>query len=410
MRILFAPAATGSGHNMRVLSLAREIRELRPDAELTVLLGSLQATFTPMFTEAGVTVVDLAAGQAVDYATKSNLGRRMDWAGYIGGYLAPAFVNGERILRYLSLIQDQRPDLVVSDYNMSASMAAAILGTPHALVTERYDFTLYQLDDRTLVDGGFDIEPEDLRHGRNALHACFEWIVGDAEVVLTDKPLVPELDEGTAVAKALAPGGNAVFTGPMVRRVPPPADGAKVRADLGIPEGPLMVGSVGGTTMFLENKQKVIDCYLAAYELLRETHPDLQFVLLGREPVPAPESVIQLPYLPEWMPLLREANVLLSAPGWITVTEVAAMRIPTVFVLGSLGEYHEVEAARRLEHLGFPTHVEPTPARLADSVAPFLAGRPDPSAPSVGQLAIAPNGPGTQLAARHLVAAASRAR
>ncbi|MFJ8436016.1 hypothetical protein ACIQ9P_32420 [Kitasatospora sp. NPDC094019] len=410
MKILLAPAATGSGHNMRVLSLAREIRAQQPDAELTVLLGSLQSTFTPLFAEAGVTVVDLEAGRPVDYATKSNLGHRMDWDGYIGGYLAPAFVNGERILRYLAVIQDHRPDLVVSDYNMSASMAAEILGAPHALITERYDFTLYQLDDRTLIDGGFDIEPEDLRRGRQALHACFEWIVSGAEVVLTDKPLVAELDEGTALARALGPGGNAVFTGPMVRRVPPPGNGAKVRADLGIPQGPLMVGSVGGTTMFLENKQKVIDCYLAAYELLREQYPDLQFVLLGREPVPAPESVIQLPYLPEWMPLLRESNVLLSAPGWITVTEVATMRIPTVFVLGSLSEYHEVEAARRLDRLGFPTCVEPTAEQLARTVAPLLAVRPDHDAPTPAQLAVAPDGPGTALAARHLLAAAGRAR
>ncbi|MEU9075839.1 hypothetical protein ACFYUY_09540 [Kitasatospora sp. NPDC004745] len=410
MKILFAPAATGSGHNMRVLSLAREILAQQPDAELTVLLGSLQSTFTPLFTEAGVTVVDLAAGRPVDYATKSNLGRRMDWDGYIGGYLAPAFVNGERILQYLALIQEHRPDLLVSDYNMSASMAAAILGTRHALVTERYDFTLYQLDDQTLVDGGFDIEPEDLRRGRQALHACFEWIVSGAELVLTDKPLVPELDEGTAVARALRPGGNAVFTGPMVRRIPPSDAEGKARAELGIPEGPLMVGSVGGTTMFLENKQKVVDRYLEAYELLRGQHPDLQFVLLGREPVPAPESVIQLPYLPEWMPLLREANVLLSAPGWITVTEVAAMRIPTVFVLGSLGEYHEVEAARRLDLLGFPTCIDPTAEQLAATVAPLLAVRPDHDAPTPGQLAVAPEGPGTALAARHLLAAAGRAR
>ncbi|MFI6444172.1 hypothetical protein [Kitasatospora sp. NPDC050543] len=408
MKILLAPAATGSGHNMRVLALAREILAQQPDAELTVLLASLQSTFTPLFTQAGVKVVDLAGGKPVDYATRSNLGRRMDWPGYIGGYLAPAFVNGERILHYLALIQEHRPDLVVSDYNMSASMAASILGTPHALVTERYDFTLCQLDDETLVAGGFDIDKEDLRRGRGALHACFEWIVNSAEVVLTDKPPVGELDEGTPVARALGEGGHAVFTGPMVRRFPERRDGAEIRAELGIPAGPLMVGSVGGTTMFLENKQRVIDCYLEAYRILRETRPDLRFVLLGREQVDAPEEVIQLDYLPDWMPLLQEADVLLSAPGWITVTEVAAMRIPTVFVLGSLSEYHEVEAARRLELLGFPTFVAPSAEELAGSLAPMLGQRPDGGQATPAQLAVAPDGAGTALAARHLLAAAAR--
>ncbi|MEU9193773.1 hypothetical protein [Streptomyces hundungensis] len=406
MKIVLAPNATGSGHNMRTLALAREIRAQRPDADLTVLLASLQSTFAPLFTAAGVRVVDLA-GQQVNYATKSNLTRRMDWAGYIGGYLAPAFVNGERILLYLALYQELAPDLVVSDYNMSASIAAGMSGVPHALVTERYDFTLCQLDDETLLAGGFDIDSEDLRRGRDALHLVFDWIVNSAQVVLTDKPLVEELDKGTPVAEALETG-HAHFTGPMVRAMPPLHDGAKVRADLGIPEGPIMVGSVGGTTMFLENKQRVIEGYLQAYEVLKQRVPDLQFVLLGRERVDAPESVIQLDYLPDWMPLLREANVLLSAPGWITVTEIAAMRIPTVFVLGSLGEYHEVEAARRLELLGFPTLISPTATSLVETLTPMVTGRPDGGMPTRGQLAIAPNGSGTGAAAGHLIAAASR--
>lgn len=407
MKILFAPNATGSGHNMRTLALAREIRAAEPDAELTVLLASLQSTFAPLFTEAGVTVVDLA-GKQVNYATRSNLGRRMDWSGYIGGYLAPAFVNGERILHYLALFQEHRPDLVVSDYNMSASIAAAMSGTPHALVTERYDFTLCQLDDDTLRAGGFDIDEDDLARGRTALHEVFRWLVDSAEVVLTDKPFVPALDKGTPVAAALDEG-SAVFTGPMIRSFPEDDDAARVRADLGIPAGPLMVGSVGGTTMFLENKQRVIENYLQAYGTLRASHPDLQFVLLGREKVDAPDEVIQLDYLPEWMPLLRSANVLLSAPGWITVTEVAAMRIPTVFVLGSLSEYHEVEAARRLDLLGFPSLVEPTPAELHEVIAPLLDTSPARHEPTAAQLAVAPSGAGTAVAARHLVSAARRA-
>lgn len=407
MKILLAPNATGSGHNMRTLSLAREMLAQQPGTELTVLLASLQTTFAPLFAQAGVEVVDLARTQ-VNYATKSNLGRRMDWEGYIGGYLAPAFVNGERILHYLALYQEHRPDLVVSDYNMSASMAAAILGVPHALVTERYDFTLCQLDDETLVSGGFDIDRDDLRRGRSALHAVFAWLVSTAEVVLTDKPRLDELDKGTPVARALDEG-HAFFTGPMVREAPPEHDGAAVRAELGIPAGPVMVGSVGGTTMFLENKQQVIDCYLAAYRTLKQQYPDLQFVLLGREKVEAPDEVLQLDYLPEWMPLLREANVLLSAPGWITVTEVAALRIPTVFVLGSLSEYHEVEAVRRLELLGFPTLIAPTADALADTVKPMLDRKADRSEPTPGQLAVAPEGSGTAVAARHLLSAAGRA-
>ncbi|MFJ3659354.1 hypothetical protein ACIPPM_02675 [Streptomyces sp. NPDC090119] len=406
MRIVFAPAPTGSGHNMRALALARELRRQWPEAELTVLLGSLQSTFGPLFEAAGVEVVDVA-GDHVDHATRSNLSRDLDWRTYIKGYVAPAFVNGERVLGYLSHYQDLDADLVVSDYNISASMAAAIAGVPHALVTERYDFTLLQIDDTTLEAGGFRVAHEDLRRGRNSLHAVFDWIVSTAEVVLTDKPYVPELDAGTSVAAALDTG-RAVFTGPMIREIPERGDGAAVRASLGLGPGPVMVGSVGGTSMFLENKQRVLDTYIEAHRLLKRTHPGLQLVLLGREAVRAPDDVVVLTYLPDWMPLLREADVLVSAPGWITVTEVAALGVPTVFVLSSLGEYHEVEASDRLRRLGFPSLVAPTADRLADAVRPLVGARG--AAPSPAHLATAPEGSGTGRAAELLARAARGAR
>ncbi|MFF3322703.1 hypothetical protein [Streptomyces sp. NPDC002889] len=405
MRIVFAPNPTGSGHNMRALSLARALRAQHPDAELTVLLGSLQDTFTPLFESAGVAVVDVA-GKHVDHSTSSHLGKQMDWSAYITDYVAPAFVSGDRILSHLAQFRDLEPDLVVSDYNISASMAAAILGVAHALVTERFDFTLVQLDDETLESGGFEVDRDDMRRAREALRAVFAWIVDTAEIVLTDKPAVAELDRGTAVALAMEEG-RAVFTGPMIRDFPAAVDGTRVRRSLGLGDGPVVVASVGGTTMFLENKQRVIRTYLDAFRLLKKEHPDLQMVLLSREPVDTPADVVALSYLPDWMPLLQEADLLLSAPGWITVTEVAAMRVPSVFVLGSLGEYHEVEAARRLELLGYPTLIAPGPDDLATTVSPLLAAGAGDRFEAAARR-IAPDGPGTTYAAGLLVEAARR--
>ncbi len=406
MKIVLAPNPTGSGHNMRALALAGELRRQIPDADLTVLLASLQTTFVKLFREAGVTVVDIAGNQ-VDHATSSHLKQQMNWETYISGYIASSFVNGDRLLSYLALYQDLAPDLVVSDYNISASMAAAISGTPHALVTERYDFTLYQIDDSTLEAGGFQVNSEDMRRGRNSLHAVFDWIVSTAEIVLTDKPFLRELDEGTAVACAME-NGHAIFTGPMIREVPEHKNGIDVRKKLGLGLGPLMVGSVGGTTMFLENKQQAIESYISAYGILKRDYPNLQFVLLGRELVEAPDDVVVLAYLPDWMPLLQEADVLLSAPGWITVSEVAAMRVPTVFVLSSLSEYHEVEASRRLELLGFPSLVAPDANKLAQTLRPYIGSRND-TRQTPAQIAVAPDGSGTRKAVNLLIIAAKAA-
>jgi hypothetical protein len=112
------------------------------------------------------------------------------------------------------------------------------------------------------------------------------------------------------------------------------------------------------------------------------------------------------------MPLLQEADVLLSAPGWITVTEVAALRVPTVFVLGSLAEYHEVEASDRLGRLGFPSLVEPNIDELADAIRPLIEKRQGARSaePTPAHLAVAPEGPGTAKAAALLRDAALAAR
>ncbi|MBO1337165.1 hypothetical protein [Streptomyces sp. VRA16 Mangrove soil] len=406
MRIVLAPNSTGSGHNMRMLAVARGLRRRLPEAELLVLLGSLQPTFTPLFEEAGVTVVD-AVGHHVDYAVSSHLGREMDWNTYVRQYAAPAFVSGDKVLNHLAHYRDLDPDLVISDYNISASMAAAILGVPHALVTERYDFTLCQLDDDTLRAGGFTVDTEDMRRARESLHALFSWIVDSAELVITDKPMVPELDAGTPVAAALE-RGTAVFTGPVVRDFPARSDGAEVRRRLGLGDGPVIVGSVGGTTMFAENRERIIEDYVAAYDLLKRDRPDLQLVLLTRDGATVPEHVVTLSYLPDWMPLLQEADLLLSAPGWITVTEVSAMRIPTLFVLSGMGEYHEVEAVRRLAKLGFPTLVAPRVPELAQAIAPLLGGAAAEQVERASRT-IAPAGSGTERAVGLLAEAAVRA-
>jgi hypothetical protein len=366
---------------------------------MVVLIASLQERFTPLFKEIGVRVEDIA-GYAVDTANSSNLTKSMNWKSYIGGYITKSFVNSDRIIRYLSIFQSLNPSLVVSDYNIAASIAAQIGGFRHALVTERYDFTLTQLDDCALEEGGFEVDKTDLRSARPALHSIFRWIVQTAAVVVTDKPPLEQLDEGTAVYEAIQTG-RAIFTGPMIRELPEAVDTSKVRAQLNLKPGPLIVGSVGGTTMFIENKVAVIQTYLDAFRLLKTDIPDLQLVLLGREEIDAPEDVHALPYLTDWMPLLKEANVLISAPGWITVTEIAALRIPTAFVLSHQSEYHELEALKRLKLIGFPTLVAPSAGDLADTLRPFLNERLTEATPA--QLRIAPKGAGTALAAKLLL-------
>lgn len=51
------------------------------------------------------------------------------------------------------------------------------------------------------------------------------------------------------------------------------------------------------------------------------------------------------------------SNLVIAHPGWITVTEISALKIPAIYVLSSKKEYHEWDELIRLETLGLETDV-----------------------------------------------------
>ncbi len=371
MRIVYTPNPTGSGHNMRTLAIAQQVHRNHPGIDQVVLLGSMQETFSALFTNAGVDVIDLDPSRNVDTSRTSHLTRELNWAGMVAGYLVPAFLNGERMLRYLAAYQQLGADLVVSDYNPNASLAAALGGVRHALVTERFNFSLVNVSDTDLARGGGAVDEKDLADARTALNQVFTFITGSSVLVLTDKPVLPNNPADDEFRELLA-NGKAYFTGPMIRALPEPAPGRDPRAELGLGSGPLLVATVGGTTMRMENKRGLVDAYLDAHALLRRDRPDLELVLIGRGESAARPGVHNFTYLPEWMPLIRSASALLVPPGWISVTEICAMGIPAVFTLSSYDEYHEIEPIHRLADLGFVTNIGTDPEVLAKLTAPLL--------------------------------------
>ncbi|MCJ1995237.1 hypothetical protein GYN67_00840 [Lactococcus piscium] len=48
-RIILAPNPTGTGHNMRMLAIGKRLKELDKRLDVTVLLGSRQDIFGPLF-------------------------------------------------------------------------------------------------------------------------------------------------------------------------------------------------------------------------------------------------------------------------------------------------------------------------------------------------------------------------
>ena len=90
-RILLAPNPTGTGHNMRMLSIAKRLIEKTPNIEVIVLLGSRQDVFTNLFENEGIKVIDLSPTGIIDYSKDSHLEKSMNWNTMISKYFVPTF-------------------------------------------------------------------------------------------------------------------------------------------------------------------------------------------------------------------------------------------------------------------------------------------------------------------------------
>ncbi|MEU6366562.1 hypothetical protein ABZ876_12665 [Streptomyces sp. NPDC046931] len=412
MKVLYLPAETGTGHNMRALAVAAKVRELFPESEQHVYLGSKSAVFTPMFEAHGVHVHVAPAER--DHANTSQLGRSFDWTTYVTGYLDRTFISGDRMLNAVALIAAVRPDVVVSDYNVAASLAAEVSGVPHVLITERYDFTLGQLDNDSLVEAGFTVgDTDEVDAIRSSLTTLFDWVTRRARAVLTDKPTVDQLDRGTPVFRAIA-AGTGHFVGPIVRDAcaADPAPREEVDERFGLAGSQYIVAGFGGTTMFTENKDRLLANYLTAFEKLRAAHPQARLVVIGRQEFTEDiDGVVFLNYVTDWHSLVKHAKVVLSPPGWISVTEMAVMNAPVAYVLSGRDEYHELEAMRRLALLGYTTVTEPDAATLLGILQDaFSASDTFTRTTAEASRAIAPTSNGAEVAAKLIGQAVAEAR
>lgn len=403
MKVLYLPAETGTGHNMRALAVSAKMRQLFPGAEQHVYLASKSAVFTPMFEDTGARV-HLAPTER-DHANTSQLDRNFDWTNYVGNYLNRTFISGEKMLKAIALIGAIGPDVVVSDYNIAASLAAEVTGVPHILITERYDFTLGQIDNGSLVEAGFTVtDPEEVDSIRTALTGLFDWVTRRARAVFTDKPPLDELDAGTPVHRAIA-AGNGHFVGPIVRDecAAEPATRAEVDERFGLAGTQYVLAGVGGTAMFAENKERLLSHYLGAFAKLRAAHPEARLVLIGRQEFAEEvEGVVFLNYVTDWHSLVKHAKAVLSPPGWISVTEMAVMDAPVAYVLSGRNEYHELEAMRRLALLGYRTVTEPDEDALLDILQHAFEGTEFAERATAASRVVAPVANGAEAVARSI--------
>lgn len=397
--IALVPNPTGTGHNMRMYAIARELKQ-QSSEEVVVFLASLQNVFTTMFDEIGVKVVNFNPNDLVDYSKKSHLSDKLNWNTMIKGYFVDTFYNGNKILKYMNLFNEYKPDVVVSDYNINATLAAINLNLKNVFVTERYNFTLVDVPNEKLLEGGFEVSSDEMDQARETLNQLFGQMCKNIDLILTDKPYVKEMDQGSFMEQYLQ-NQKAHFVGPMIR--PNQLSSNEIRKELGLGNGPIIVATVSGTTMFEENKKLLLDAFIQLFSEMKSKQNDLEMVLLGRSEMEVPEGIHSIPYLPNWIPLLQEASILLAHPGWITVTEVASLKVPAIFCLASYKEYHESEAYDRLQKLGFETNYGGNLPELIEKVEDLIQNKESVTSLLENYGKMVPNGNGAAKAANHIL-------
>ncbi|MCY7189439.1 hypothetical protein [Streptococcus gallolyticus] len=371
-RVVLAPNPTGTGHNVRMLNIGNQLLQSDKELELTVLLGSRQDVFADLFKKSGIDVIDLSPSGVVDSSKKSHLSTELNWKTMISNYFVPTFFNGDKILKYIGLISKCSADVVISDYNINATIAAIILGKKNIFVTERHNFTLVDISLSDLKKAGFDIDDTEIAEAKKYLEKVFEWILKNIDLLITDKVIIPDF-----LDRLNGDDPKIHFVGSMYRQ----REG-KSLINFNYSQDYIVATSTN-TTMLEKDSLLAINTYISAFEKLSKKHPNLKLLLIGDVPnvveIDNHLNIEVLSYVPNWEELIKHAKLVWSHPGWISVTELAYLDIKSVFYLPSFMEYHEVEAFNRLQFLGLPTISGEDFEGLSDVTSKILNGDLDTS-------------------------------
>ena len=346
--IILAPNPTGTGHNMRMLAIGQRLLSKYPEMQITVLLGSRQDIFTSLFKQAGIKVFDLSPTGIIDYSKGSHLSKDLNWKNMISEYFVPTFFNGDKVLKYLDIIDNINADLIISDYNINATFAAIIAKIKNVFVTERHNFTLVDIKLEDLKTGGFNVNDSDMLKAKKVLNKLFDRMSNGTDLILTDKVILPDFDPQNVINNSKYKFVGSIYKD-RTALVPDPTFDYYSE---------YIIGTVSNTTMIEADKETNINVYISTYRQLKKKNKNLKLVIVGEQGGrPDIDGVSFITYAPNWTKLIQNAKLLWSHPGWISVTEVAKLGIKTVFYLPSFMEYHEVEAFNRLKFIGLPTFV-----------------------------------------------------
>jgi UDP:flavonoid glycosyltransferase YjiC (YdhE family) len=160
--IALVPRGTGTGHSMRMYAVAKALRAKEKNVGVFVYLESVQTTFQKLFEEIGVIVININPEKIVDYSKQSTLGEKLTWNSTIPNFLGKSFFNSNKVLELLRNFEKVNINLVVSDLDASAILAAKIRKVSSVFVTERFNMPFASMENDKFSEAGFEFELEDI--------------------------------------------------------------------------------------------------------------------------------------------------------------------------------------------------------------------------------------------------------
>ncbi|WP_412989378.1 hypothetical protein ACLJJ6_10475 [Pediococcus siamensis] len=169
-----------------------------------------------MFNSISVKTINVSQDGKNDYSKGFILKNDLNWDSLMNDFSGPTIINSQKILMLVRLFTRNKIDLVVSDLDVSAIVAAKICGIQSVLVTERFELPIAKFEKTDFENAGFKVDESDFIDIHNVAQKTFDWGLDNATKVVTDCPYVDKLDNKLHFKKLLSQK-HAVFVGPVIR-------------------------------------------------------------------------------------------------------------------------------------------------------------------------------------------------
>jgi len=376
MRILYISGSLGLGHITRDLAIAKELRRLIPEAEISWLAADPASR---VIAEAGEHLLPVAA-EYVNFnriAETASRGFKLNLIRYTAGMMNQSQRNVEI---YKRVTDSNHFDLVVGDETYELTLAfkrdPGLKTTPFVMI---YDFVGLHAMTRSPLEM-LGVYLSNRAWSKGFPHAKPPYDLGLFVGELDDVPderfgfLLPNKRD---FARARYHFLGYVFPFDPKDYV----DQKCIRERLGYGEEPLVVCSIGGTAIGRE----LLELCGKAFPIIRETVPTLRMILvcgpcLSTGSLSVPSAVEVRGYVPSLHEHLAASNLAIVQGGGTTTLELTALRRPFIFfpIEGHCEQERDV-AERLFRHRAGVrlSYSETTPAKLAERVIESLGKHVD---------------------------------